>query len=85
MIKDASRKDLFNVKMKEKSFALNPMEKELMTFISRATATKIWHKRLGHFHHRGLLQIQSKKLVEGLADIDDDMPPCRTCNFGKQT
>ena len=55
LIKDASGKDLFNVKMKGKSFALNPMEKEQMTFISIASATKIWHKRLGHFHHRGLL------------------------------
>ena len=59
----------FNVKMKGKSFALNLMEKEQMTSMSRASATEIWHKRLGHFHHRGLLQMQSKKLVEGLADI----------------
>ena len=84
LIRDASGKDLFNVKMKEKSFALNPMEKEQMAFISRASATKIWHKRLGHFHHRGLLQMQSKKLVEGLTDIDDDMSLCRACNFRKQ-
>ena len=84
LIKDASGKDLFNVQMKEKSFALNLMEKKQMTFISRASATEIWHKRLGHYHHRGLLQMQSKKLVEELADIDDDMSPCRACNFGKQ-
>ena len=55
LIKNASGKDLFNVKMKGKIFALNRMEKEHMTFISRASATEIWHKRLGHFHHRGLL------------------------------
>ncbi|XP_022927115.1 uncharacterized protein LOC111434054 [Cucurbita moschata] len=79
LIKDASGKDLFNVKMKGKSFALNPT-----AFISRAGATGTWHKRLGHFHHRGLFQIQSKKLVEELTDIDDDMSPYRACNFGKQ-
>ena len=28
--------------------------------------------------------MQSKKPVEGLASIDDDMPICRACNFGKQ-
>ena len=28
LIRDASGKDLFNVKMKRKNFALNPMEKE---------------------------------------------------------
>ena len=79
MIRDASNKDLFNVKMKEKSFALN-----LMAFISRVSATEIWHKRLGDFHHRGFLQMQSKNLVEGLANIDDDMPLCHACKFGKQ-
>ena len=64
LIKDASGKDLFNVKKEGKSFALN-----LTAFISRVSATKIWHKRLRHFHHRGLLQMQSKKLVEELTDI----------------
>ena len=49
LIRDVSGKDLFNVKMKRKSFALNSMEKERMTFISRASATEIWHKRLGTF------------------------------------
>ena len=78
LIKDASGKDLFNVKMKGKSFALNPT-----AFISRVNATEICHKRLRHFHHRGVLQMQSKKLVEELTDIDENMPPCRTCNFGK--
>ena len=65
--------------MKGKNFALNST-----AFISRASATEIWHKRLGYFHHRDLLEMQSKKLVEGLVDIDDDMPICRACNFGKQ-
>ena len=51
LIRYASGKDLFNVEMKGKSFALNPMEKEQIAFISRACATEIWHKRLGHFHH----------------------------------
>ena len=79
LTKDASGKDLFNNKMKGKSFALNPT-----AFISRVSATEIWHRRLKHFHHRCFLQMQLKKLVEELADIDDDMPPCRACNFGKQ-
>ncbi|XP_022929937.1 uncharacterized protein LOC111436393 [Cucurbita moschata] len=29
-------------------------------------------------------RMQSKKLVEELTIIDEDMSPCRTCNFGKQ-
>jgi len=84
LIRDASGKDLFIFKMKGKNFALNPMEKEQMAFKSRASATEIWHKRLGHFHHQGLFQMQSQKLVEGLTDIDDNIPLCHACNFGKQ-
>ncbi|XP_012487948.1 uncharacterized protein LOC105801161 [Gossypium raimondii] len=59
---DANGRDLFNVEMKGKIFALNPMENEQMAFKSRVSDTETWHKRLGHFHHRGLLQMQSKKL-----------------------
>ncbi|XP_016690648.1 uncharacterized protein [Gossypium hirsutum] len=84
LIKDANGKGLFNVKMKGKIFALNPMENEQMTFKSRVSATETWHKRLGHIHHRGLLQMQMKNLVEGLTDIDDDLPHCRACKFGEQ-
>ncbi|XP_016755167.2 uncharacterized protein [Gossypium hirsutum] len=84
LIRDANGKDLLNVKMKGKIFALNPMEKEQMAFKSRVSATETWHKRLGHFHHQGSLQMQSKKLVEGLTDIDDDLPHCQACKFRKQ-
>ena len=79
LIKDASGKDLFNVKMEGENFALNPT-----AFISRVSTIEIWHKRLRHFHHQGLIQMQSKKLVEELTNTDEDMPPCRTCNFRKQ-
>ena len=41
LIRDAIGKDLFNVKMKGKSFALNPIEKEQMAFTSRASAIEI--------------------------------------------
>ncbi|XP_052490862.1 uncharacterized protein LOC128043079 [Gossypium raimondii] len=74
LIRDANGRNLFNVKMKGKSFALNPMENEQITFKPRVSATETWHKRLGQFHNRGLLQMQSKKQVERLTDIDDDLP-----------
>ena len=41
LIRDASGKDLFNVKMKGKNFVLTLMEKEQMTFISRVSAIEI--------------------------------------------
>ena len=46
LIKDANGRDLFNVKMKGKIFALNPMENEQMAFKSKVNATETWHKRL---------------------------------------
>ena len=76
LIKDVDDKYLFKVEMKGKSFSLNLMEEEHMTFKSKESVTEIWHKRLGNFHHRGLLQMQSKKLVEGLFDLDDDLTNC---------
>jgi len=59
--------------MKGKSFSLNPMEERHMAFKSKESDTEIWHKRLRHFHHWGLLQMQSKKLVKGLFHLDDDL------------
>jgi len=72
--------DLFKVEIKEKSFALDPMEEEHMAFKSKESATEIWHKRLGRFHLLGLL----KKLGEGLSDLNDDLTYCRAGKFGKQ-
>jgi len=39
---------LFKVKIKGKNFALNLTEEECMTFKSKESVTKVWHKRLGH-------------------------------------
>ena len=50
LIKDANDKDLFEVKMKGRNFALYPMDEEHMAFKSKESVTKIW-QRLGHFHH----------------------------------
>ena len=71
LIKDVDGRVLFKNEMKGKSFALNPMKEEHMAFKSKESVTEIWQKRLGHFHHRGLLQMQSKKLVEELSNLDD--------------
>lgn len=38
-----------------KSFALNLMEEEHIAFLIDAGNEELWHKRLEHFHHAGLL------------------------------
>ena len=51
LIKDVVEQDIFRVKMREKNFALNPLEDEQITFPIKENITDVWHKRLGHYHH----------------------------------
>ena len=64
MIKDAKGGDIFKVKMKVKNFVLNLMEEEQMAFPSSASNVELWHRRLGHLHHVGLLYMQKHNLVK---------------------
>lgn len=58
LIKDAKGKDVFKVKMRAKSFALNLKEKEQAAPTSHESNAELWHKRLGHLYHAGLLYMQ---------------------------
>jgi len=79
LIKDADGHDIFKVKMKGKSFALNPLEEEQTAFPIKENITGVWHKRLGHYHHKGLLQMKSKMMVNDLSALDDHIPNCKAC------
>jgi len=70
--------------MKGKSFALNPLEEEQVAFPIKENITEVWHKRLGHYHHQGLLQMKSKKMAADFPELDDHVPTCKACLFGKQ-
>ena len=70
--------------MKGKSFVLNPLEEEQILFLVNENTTDLWHKRLGHYHHQGLLQMKAKELVSGLPNLDDRLPHCKACQIGKQ-
>jgi hypothetical protein len=85
LIKDADGHDIFKVKMKGKSFALNPLEEEQTAFPIKENITDVWHKRLGHYHHKGLLQMKSKMMANDLPTLDDHIPNCKACQFGKQS
>ncbi|KAG6535304.1 hypothetical protein ZIOFF_000269 [Zingiber officinale] len=82
LIKDAANQDIFKIKMKGKSFALKPLEEEQTAFSIRENVTEIWHKRLGHYHHQGMLQMKSKMILEELPEFADQISYCRACQFG---
>ena len=83
LIKDAKGKDVFRVKMRAKSYALNLMEEEQIVFSSMITNVELWHKRLRHFHLVGLLYMQTNALVKDVLMLEDKLADCVACQFGK--
>nr|GMD21951.1 Retrovirus-related Pol polyprotein from transposon RE1 [Ipomoea batatas] len=62
IIKDTYDNDVIRIKMRGKSFLLDPMEEEQAAYTATTTNTETWHKRLGHFHHAAILNMQKKEV-----------------------
>ena len=71
--------------MKGKSFALDPLEEEQSVFSEAKINGEIWHKRVGHFNHTSVVDLQRKELVQGLPQLEAKIPNCKTCQQGKQS
>ena len=84
LIKDANNVDVFRIKMKGKSYPFDPMEEEQAVYSANTTTAELWHKRMGHFHHAALLNMQRKDLAIGFPHIETELPNCRSCQYGKQ-
>ena len=84
LIKDASGQDLFKVKMRGKSFSLDPLEEEQIAFPAKENIVELWHKWLGYFHFQGLLKMKKSEMVEGLPKFEVISTSCQTCQYGKQ-
>lgn len=84
LIQDAKGNDLFKVKMKARTYALNLMEEEQIAFSSTCSNIELWHKRLGHFHLAGLQYMQKHALVKGVPRLEDKLDDCVACQYGKQ-
>ena len=84
VIEDATGQKMFEVKMARRSFSLNPMQEEQSAFLTKESLSKVWHKRLGHYHHQGLLKMKSKRMAIDLPEFDDHISTCKACQFGKQ-
>ncbi|RVW68430.1 hypothetical protein CK203_058354 [Vitis vinifera] len=85
IIKDAEGKEMFNIKMKGKSFALNLLEDEHTAILQQDSTTMFWDRRVEHFHHDDVLYMKKNQIAEGLPDLEKDLPICATCQYGKQT
>ncbi|RVX06896.1 Retrovirus-related Pol polyprotein from transposon RE1 [Vitis vinifera] len=85
IIKDAKGKEVFNIKIKGKSFALNLLEDEHATVLQQDSTTMLWHRRLGHYHHDVVLYMKKNQIVEELSDLEKNLSICATCQYGKQT
>ncbi|TYK19521.1 Retrovirus-related Pol polyprotein from transposon TNT 1-94 [Cucumis melo var. makuwa] len=77
-----ANQDIFKVKMKRKSFSLNPLEEEQSVFALKEDVTQLWHKRVGHYHHQGLLQLT--ELTLDFPKLSEEISSCKACHFGKQ-
>ena len=84
LIFDSGGQKLFKIEMQQKSFSLNPLENEQVAFKCQVNDSKIWHKRLGHFHHKGLQFLQRNDMVRGLPNLEEKFSTCNACLMGKQ-
>ena len=84
IIKDAEGKEVFNIKMKGKSFALKLLEDEHVAVLQQDSTTMLWHRRLEHFHHDVVLYMKKNEIAKRLSDLEKDLPICATCQYGKQ-
>ncbi|CAJ2637049.1 unnamed protein product [Trifolium pratense] len=80
MIKDSEGREVFNVQMKGKSFALDFMSKQ-----QEVNSTTLWHKRLGHSHHNALMYLKKNNLAKNSIELEEELLACDVCQYGKQT
>ena len=70
VIKESNNMEMFKVKMRGRSFSLNLLDEEQATVVRLKNDSKLWHKRLGHYHYEGLLKMQKAEIVEDLPVLE---------------
>jgi hypothetical protein len=79
LIKDNLGNNVFRVKIKVKGFTLNFMEEEQSVFSAKACNDKLWHKRVGNFHHAGLMYMQKHTPVKVVPQLENRSANYATC------
>ena len=86
MTRDSKCIKIFKIQMKRRSFTLTFEEERKVAMHKEENSSMLWHKRLRHFHHEALIHMKKKnKLVEGLLELEKELPTCISCQYGKQT
>lgn len=78
-------KELFRIRMKDKSFSFNPLAAAAVACPAQTNSSVIWHKRLGHFHLEAIQKLQREEMAVGLPKIEGDLPWCKACLTGKSS
>ena len=65
-------------------FSLNPLEKEQVVFKCQVNDSEIGHKRLRHFHSKGLQFLQRNDMARGLPNLEEQFSTYKACLMGKQ-
>ena len=63
-------KKCFKVRLRGKSFSLDPFEEKHVVFTTKESVAEVWHKRLGHYHYEGLVKMQKMKIGKDLPVLE---------------
>jgi len=80
-IKDENGRNLFKVMKKRRSFTLDLLDHEQKASSATKINAQVWHKRLKHFNHVVVINSQKKNLVQGLHNLEAEIPDCSKQGF----
>lgn len=81
---DVMGQEILKVRMQGKSFFFNPKKEEPVVYFSKASNIETWHKRLCHCHVKRMQLMKKNNVIEGLPTLEDALPNCHACQYGKQ-
>ena len=55
-----------------------------VNLLHKNSQAELWHKRLGHFHTKGMQRMFNFGAVRGLPSLQYSRQPCTSCQLGKQ-
>ncbi|KAL4362450.1 hypothetical protein GQ457_04G012430 [Hibiscus cannabinus] len=83
-IMDPEKKEIANVPMENKSFALKWDSTAEGAHAIHSNDTWLWHRRYGHFNMRALCELHKKNMVRDFPSISLSNDLCEPCKLGKQ-
>lgn len=83
VIEGPSGDEIFKVTMDGRCFPLNPLGEEQTFFLMSDNSIIVWHKRMGNFHHQGMIFLQIKELLNDLPRQQNRWIGCQACFLGK--